>query len=95
MIFVMVAAFMLFVSALGIDRIVRTMLRQFYSILDGIHRVQKGDLNVRVDDHGTDEMGELGTQLNKMLDRIQALMSQVFSGFGFERMTEAEKRLLQ
>ena len=74
MIFVMVAAFMLFVSAIGIDRIVRTMLRQFYSILDGIHRVQKGDLNVRVDDHGTDEMGELGTQLNKMLDRIQALM---------------------
>ncbi|MCR5639727.1 MAG: sensor histidine kinase [Lachnospiraceae bacterium] len=72
--FILVAVIMLFVSALWIDRIVRAMLRQFYSILDGIHKVQKGDLNVRVDDHGNDEMGELGTQLNKMLDRIQALM---------------------
>lgn len=72
--FVAVMLVMLFVSAFGIDRIVRRMLRQFYAILDGIHQVQKGDLSVRVDDHGTDEMGELGTQLNKMLDRIQSLM---------------------
>ncbi|MCR4998532.1 MAG: sensor histidine kinase [Lachnospiraceae bacterium] len=73
-VFVGLAVLMLFLSALGIDRIVRAMLRQFYGILDGIHQVQKGDLSVRVDGHGSDEMGELGTQLNKMLDRIQTLM---------------------
>jgi argininosuccinate lyase len=41
--------------------------------------------------HHTHE-GSIGNLCN---DRIQALMSQVLSGFGFERMTEAEKRLLQ
>ncbi|MCR4695419.1 MAG: sensor histidine kinase [Pseudobutyrivibrio sp.] len=72
--FVVVMTLMVLLSAVGIDRIVRAMFKQFYGILDGIHRVQKGDLSVRVDDSGNDEMGELGSQLNEMLARIQELM---------------------
>lgn len=60
--------------ALGINRIVQHMLRPFYEILHAIRKVQKGDLNVRIEKHNEDEMGELTDQLNTMLERIQKLM---------------------
>lgn len=57
-----------------INAIVRSLLRKFYDILHSIRKVQKGDLEVVIEDCGTDEMGELGTQINKMLARIKQLM---------------------
>ncbi len=73
-----VAAMILVLCLLAaiIDQIVKKMLRQFYSILQSIRLVQKGDLSVRIDAYADDEMGELGEQLNKMLDRIQELMDE-------------------
>lgn len=56
------------------DRIVEFILKQFYSIMKTIRQVQKGDLEVRVPDCGTDEISELGQQINKMLDRISHLL---------------------
>lgn len=75
---VFVAAMLLVLCLLAmiIDQIVKRMLRQFYSILRSIRLVQKGDLSVRIDAYASDEMGELGEQLNKMLDRIQELMDE-------------------
>ena len=75
---VFVAAMLLILCLLAmiIDQIVKRMLRQFYSILRSIRLVQKGDLSVRIDAYANDEMGELGAQLNKMLDRIQELMDE-------------------
>lgn len=75
---VFVAAMLLILCLLAmiIDQIVKRMLRQFYSILRSIRLVQKGDLSVRIDAYANDEMGELGEQLNKMLDRIQELMDE-------------------
>ncbi len=57
-----------------INYIVKTLLKQFYEILSSIREVQKGDLNVVIEHCGHDEMGELGTQINKMLQRIRQLM---------------------
>ena len=45
-----------------------------YEILRAIRRVQGGDLDVVIEHCGPDEMGELGTQINKMLTRIKQLM---------------------
>lgn len=75
---VFVAAMLLILCLLAmiIDQIVKRMLRQFYSILRSIRLVQKGDLSVRIDAYANDEMGELGEQLNKMLDRIQESMDE-------------------
>lgn len=36
--------------------------------------MQKGNLDVVIENCGPDEMGELGTQINKMLRRIKRLM---------------------
>lgn len=57
-----------------INYLVKRMLHQFYEILKTVRKVQKGDLNIRTQEYGNDEMSELATQLNKMLDRIQRLM---------------------
>lgn len=56
------------------DKIVAIILKQFYLIMQTIRQVQKGNLGVRIPECGTDEMGELGQQINKMLDRITQLM---------------------
>lgn len=56
-----------------VNGVVNGMLRQFYSILRSIREVQKGDLDVVIENCGTDEMGELGNQINKMLYSIKQL----------------------
>lgn len=72
-----------FIAAMGvalillvflINVIVKRVLHQFYDILSSIRKVQKGNLDVVIENCGTDEMGELGIQINKMLRRIQQLM---------------------
>ncbi|MCM1283753.1 MAG: sensor histidine kinase [Muribaculaceae bacterium] len=64
------------VLAILINTIVQRLLWQFYAILQGVRRVQKGDLMVRIEKKNEDEMGELSDQFNTMLDRIQALMQE-------------------
>lgn len=59
-----------------INGIVRHLLKHFYEILKSIRAVQKGDLSVRIENNGTDEMGELGEQINRMLERIGQLMKE-------------------
>lgn len=73
---VFVAVMLVFIILLTffINRIVEHLLKQFYEILKSIRKVQKGDLDVVIENCGKDEMGELGTQINKMLERIKELM---------------------
>lgn len=57
-----------------INYMVKRLLSHFYRIMDSIREIQKGDLNVVITDCGNDEMGELGTQINTMMERIRDLM---------------------
>lgn len=59
-----------------INLLVKTLLQKFYETLYVIRQVQSGDMDVRVQEVGNDEMGELGSQINEMLDRIQILMKE-------------------
>lgn len=56
------------------NRMIQLILKRFYDIMDAVHLVQKGNLEVRIKEAGSDEFGELGVQINKMLDRINLLM---------------------
>lgn len=73
-VFVVVMLLFLAVLVYFINQIVQHLLKQFYDILRSIRKVQKGDLDVVIENCGKDEMGELGTQINKMLERIKQLM---------------------
>lgn len=75
---VFLAAMVVLAIGLGfvVNLIVKRLLRQFYITLTSIRQIQNGDLSVRIENCGKDEMGELGTQINKMLDRIEELMKE-------------------
>ena len=72
--FVAVMLVFLVVLTFFINAIVKHLLKQLYEILRAIRRVQGGDMDVVIEHCGPDEMGELGTQINKMLTRIKQLM---------------------
>ena len=55
-------------------RMIGLILKRFYEIIDMVHQIRKGDLGIRVMNPGQDEMGELGLQINKLLDYITRLM---------------------
>lgn len=54
--------------------LVNRMLKRFYTIFCTVQEVKSGNLAVRNEDLGNDEVGELGKQINGMLDHIQDLM---------------------
>ncbi|MBE5858062.1 MAG: sensor histidine kinase [Lachnospiraceae bacterium] len=92
-VFIVMMIILLIAISFFINRIVQAMLRQFYSILKSMREVGHGNLSVRVENPGNDEMGELGTQLNTMLDRIENLMKE---NIGREVMVkDSEIRALQ
>lgn len=59
-----------------INIIVKALLYHFYQTLRTIRKIQDGDLDVRVEHTGSDEMGELGANINLMLDTIKRLMEE-------------------
>ncbi len=71
--FIFVAILVLALLAVVVNKVAKGMLGQFYDILHSIREVQNGDLDVVIENCGTDEMGELGSQINKMLVNIKQL----------------------
>ncbi|MDD3795753.1 MAG: histidine kinase [Lachnospiraceae bacterium] len=59
-----------------IKRLVKVLLAGFYRILQGVRQVQNGRLDTRIHEETRDEVGELGCQIDQMLDRIQKLMTE-------------------
>ena len=73
----LIIAFICLVGLINI--VVKTLLKRFYEILNTITRIQEGELNVRINRSGTDEMGELGREIDIMLDTIDRLMYENLS----------------
>ena len=72
--FVIFMLFLLIALGFLINQIVFSVLRRFYEIIKSIREIQKGNLDVVIEDCGNDEIGELGFQINKMMERIRQLM---------------------
>lgn len=70
---ILIGILIMILLAILVNGVVKGMLRQFYSILRSIRQVQNGDMDVVIENCGTDEMGELGNQINKMLYSIKQL----------------------
>lgn len=72
--YVIALACVMILLIIFVNNVVNRLLVQFYEIIKSIREVQKGDLNVEIKNCGNDEVGELGTQINKMMERIRQLM---------------------
>ena len=73
----LVIAFICLVGLINV--VVKALLKRFYEILNTITRIQDGELNVRINRSGTDEMGQLGREIDIMLDTIDRLMYENLS----------------
>lgn len=74
--FILVMIVLIFGFAYLINLVVKRFLKQFYDVLKSIRSIQEGNLAVRIANCGSDEIGELGSQINKMLDLIEQLMKE-------------------
>ena len=74
--FLIILAVIFVLVVLVINWVVKKLLKGFYDLMEVIRHVQEGDLDVRVSVTGKDEIGELGGQINKMLDRIRTLIEE-------------------
>lgn len=74
--FIFAGIMVMILLAFAVDKVVKSMLGRLYSVLRSIREVQNGDLNVVIENCGTDEIGELGNQINKMLYSIKQLTAE-------------------
>lgn len=71
--FIVIGAAVMALFVCIVNWAVKAVLGKFYKILSSIREVQKGKLDVVIEDCGRDEMGELGSQINAMLVSIKQL----------------------
>ncbi len=64
------------VMVVVVNLAVKVLLKRFYYISSTISQIQEGNLDVRVNQDGEDEMGQLGTQIDEMLDTIDSLIHE-------------------
>ena len=57
----------------------KAVFRNFYKVLDAIQEIQKGNLDIALEDYGKGEVGELGTNVQKMASDIKCLMADQVS----------------
>ncbi len=74
--FLAIMAAVFVIALLIVNWVVRILLKRFYAVMDVIRQVQGGALEVTAREDGSDEISELGAQINKMLGRIRALIEE-------------------
>ena len=82
---VYIAVFLFFVLFILI--VSRGSIKYLEAIVDGIGKIEHGDLNVRVDVRSQDELGVLASAVNSMADKLQYSISE-------ERKSETAKKEL-
>lgn len=59
-----------------IGQSIRSLLKRLYEIIKDVNLIGKGNLDIRVPATGNDEVGDLGRQINLMLEHMTKLMEQ-------------------
>ena len=57
-----------------INKSTQVVFKNFYKVLGAIQEIQKGNLDVQIDDFGNGEVGELGRNIQTMSSNIKDLM---------------------
>lgn len=59
-----------------VNLVVKALLKRFYHISSAVSQIKDGNLDVRVNLNREDEMGQLGNQIDEMLDTIDRLIHE-------------------
>ncbi len=69
------------------------LLRPLRALLEGVEKVDRGDWEARVEIHGEDEIGFLGTSFNRMVESVNAYAGDL--QISNEKLAEANRTLEQ
>ncbi len=69
-------AFLILLITLLINKSTHIVFKNFYKVLDAIQEIQKGNLDIKIDDFGKGEIGELGRNIQTMAFNIKELMKE-------------------
>lgn len=70
--------------------LLRQLTKPIVQLVKTAVRVENGNLDIRSQVNGKDEIGRLGTSIDRMLDRIKEMIEQVETEQGHKRMAELE-----
>lgn len=73
--------------------VTRGMTRPLESLMETIRQIKHGEKELRVENMGTDEIGELGNQFNQMLDQMELLIAREYQSELL--LNQAEYKALQ
>ncbi len=73
-----IAVFMVLLFAFISNLFARGMTRPLSILTSTMRRIQEGETQLRVQDLGSDEIGELGGTFNQMIDRVEYLLAQEY-----------------
>ena len=76
--FIAIAVTMLFVIAFLSMLVARGITKPLTTLTSTMRRIQSGETELRVENLGTDEIGELGSTFNQMLDRVKNLLVEEY-----------------
>lgn len=68
--------FLILLITLLINKSTHIVFRNFYKVLDAIQEIQKGNLDIKIEDFGKGEIGELGRNIQTMTLNIKSLMQE-------------------
>ena len=88
-----IGAFAMFLSAAAILGLVRQINRSVDEVIDGIHRVQGGDMDTQVKVICRDEIGKIAENFNQMTVQVKNLIQEVRTAT--DRQKNAEIRALE
>lgn len=66
----------IFLASIIVAKSIRALLSRLYEIIKAVNLIGKGNLDIRVPVTGNDEVGDLGKQINLMLEHMTQLMEQ-------------------
>ena len=75
-VFYLSLALVVIVMVFVVSKMVQRILGRLYKVVLSMRQIRQGDLTVRAEVGGNDEIGELAIQFNRMLDRIEELTEE-------------------
>jgi sensor histidine kinase YesM len=74
----LIAFLVIVVAVLSTALVALSLTRPLMRMSKSLKRIRDGETGLRLDGLGSDELGELGTAVNEMLDRIQSLIAEEY-----------------
>lgn len=72
----LLTVFLILLITLLINKSTHIVFKNFYKVLDAIQEIQKGNLDIEIEDFGKGEIGELGRNIQTMALNIKSLMQE-------------------